>query len=94
MGLEPLTLTHTVLPWVFILMIRIDPEAAKAKWLEISEAYDVLSDEKKKGLYDQFGEVFESNAVLSPPFHVILFKDAMHPPTHRSFLLYNNLRLG
>ncbi len=35
----------------------VDPEEAKKKWLEISEAYDVLSDEQKKGLYDKFGEV-------------------------------------
>jgi len=33
-----------------------DKETAKAKFVEINEAYEILSDEKKKKIYDQFGE--------------------------------------
>lgn len=33
-----------------------DPEAAKEKFVEIANAYEVLSDPEKKKIYDQFGE--------------------------------------
>jgi len=33
-----------------------NPEVAEKKFQEISEAYDVLSDEKKRAIYDQYGE--------------------------------------
>ena len=33
-----------------------NPEEAKKKFLEVGEAYEVLSDEKKQRLYDQLGE--------------------------------------
>lgn len=41
-----------------------DPQAA-ARFREVQEAYDILSDEKKKAQYDQFGTVFPEGAV--PP---------------------------
>ena len=31
-------------------------QEAELKFKEIAEAYDVLSDEKKRKIYDQFGE--------------------------------------
>jgi DnaJ homolog subfamily A member 2 len=34
-----------------------EKEAAEAKFKEISAAYDILSDEQKKGFYDQTGEI-------------------------------------
>lgn len=36
-----------------------DDKTAKAKFQEVQQAYDVLSDEKKRPLYDQFGSGFE-----------------------------------
>jgi DnaJ family protein B protein 4 len=35
---------------------EINKEAAQKKFVEINEAYEVLSDEQKKKIYDQFGE--------------------------------------
>ena len=34
----------------------------EARFKEINEAYQVLSDEKKRSQYDQFGQVFEGGA--------------------------------
>ena len=34
-------------------------ESAQAKFVEIQEAYDVLSDEQKKQMYDRFGHAGE-----------------------------------
>ncbi len=39
-----------------------DKEAAKQKFQEIQQAYDVLSDEEKRSLYDRFGPDFEKMA--------------------------------
>lgn len=39
--------------------INPDSKGAEAKFKEINEAYQVLSDEEKRGLYDQFGADFE-----------------------------------
>src|SRR6188508_2698476 len=36
-----------------------DDKAAQKKFKEVQHAYDVLSDEKKRKLYDQFGPNFE-----------------------------------
>src|SRR5262245_12107293 len=36
-----------------------DDKAAQKKFKEVQLAYDVLSDEKKRKLYDQFGPAFE-----------------------------------
>ena len=45
-----------------------DKEAAKQKFQEIQHAYDVLSDEKKRSLYDRFGPDFENVAGGGNPF--------------------------
>src|SRR3954470_3284194 len=36
-----------------------DNKAAQTKFKEVQHAYDVLSDEKKRKMYDQFGPQFE-----------------------------------
>lgn len=36
-----------------------DDKTAKQKFQEVQQAYDVLSDEKKRPMYDQFGPAFE-----------------------------------
>src|SRR4026209_1512684 len=37
-----------------------DDKTAKKKFQEVQQAYDVLSDEKKRQMYDQFGPEFEN----------------------------------
>jgi DnaJ-class molecular chaperone len=44
-----------------------DDKAAQKKFKEVQQAYDVLSDEKKRKLYDQFGANYEQMAAGGGP---------------------------
>jgi len=43
-----------------------DDKTAQKKFKEVQQAYDVLSDEKKRKLYDQFGPAFEQMGAGGP----------------------------
>ncbi len=45
-----------------------DDDSAKAKFQEVQQAYDVLSDEKKRAQYDQYGAEFEQMGGRGAPF--------------------------
>lgn len=49
---------------------------AEDKFKEIAEAYDVLSDAKKKDIYDRFGE--EGNRLAARVFHSLSFYFSYH----------------
>jgi DnaJ-class molecular chaperone len=43
-----------------------DDKAAQKKFKEVQQAYDVLSDDKKRKMYDQFGPAFEQAGQAGP----------------------------
>lgn len=43
-----------------------DDEAVEEMFIKVAEAYDVLSNDKLKAVYDQFGETGLKNGVPSP----------------------------
>src|SRR3954469_20141820 len=45
--------------------MNLDDKAAQKKFKEVQQAYDVLSDDKKRKMYDQFGPQFEQMAAGS-----------------------------
>ncbi len=45
-----------------------DREKAKQQFQKVQQAYDVLSDEKKRPMYDQFGDGFEQMGGAGSPF--------------------------
>lgn len=63
--------------------LRFHPDKNKSpgaedKFKEIAEAYDVLSDAKKKDIYDRFGE--EGNGTTFASFRAAAFTDDPLPP--------------
>lgn len=63
--------------------LRFHPDKNKSpgaedKFKEIAEAYDVLSDAKKRDIYDRFGE--EGNCTTFASFRSAAFIDDLLPP--------------
>ena len=56
-------------------------KGAEEKFKEITEAYDVLSDDQKRKLYDQYGHAGVEGQGFRPPEDIFeQFQDLLKPP--------------
>lgn len=64
-----------------------NPEIAAQKFKKISDAYSILSDNKKKKNYDNFGFMNDNNSEVNPED---IFKNAFNSKSNFSFNHFNN----